>query len=306
MNNLSSSSGASRCGFIALVGRPNVGKSTLLNHLLGKKVSITSRKPQTTRQRILGIKNSPGAQAIYVDTPGFHHREGVLLNQFMNRQVAKALGEVDLIVFIITATDWTSTDAELYEKIKQTNLPILLAINKIDEMPDKNQLLPQIKRLSEQLVVQAIIPLSALKKQNIAALENNITGLLPERKFLFAEDQVTTCSESFLAAELIREKITRSLGEELPYVTTVFIDSFKKEHKVWHIQGIIIVEKIGQKGIIIGKKGERLKQIGQQARCDMERLFNHKVYLTLWVKVKKLWTQQPNLLNQFGYTQDQE
>lgn len=294
----------SRCGFVAIVGRPNVGKSTLLNHILGKKISITSRKPQTTRQRILGIKTSDHVQTIYVDTPGFHDHSGAPLNRFMNCQVNRAVAEVDIIVFVITAGGWTEADEKLYTTIKDSHLPTFLVINKVDEIADKTQLLPRIEQISQSVNVQEVIPLAALTGKNVPTLEACIARYLPEGIPLFPEGQITNSSEPFLAAEIIREKITRALGEELPYVTAVTIESFKKEEKIWHIHGLIFVERSGQKAIIIGKKGERLKSIGQQARLDMERLFNLKIFLQLWVKVRKRWTHDPRMLGQLGYHQD--
>ncbi|MHA7840606.1 MAG: GTPase Era [Gammaproteobacteria bacterium] len=292
------------CGFVAIVGRPNVGKSTLLNHILGKKISITSRKPQTTRQRILGIKNTNNVQTIYVDTPGFHQHGGAPLNQFMNSQVNKTVGEVDIIVFVITAKGWTEADERLYTTIKDSHLPIFLVINKIDEVADKTRLLPHIEKLSQAVTVQEVIPLAALTGKNVPTLEACIARYLPKGVPLFPEEQMTDSSEPFLAAEIIREKITRALGEELPYITGVTIESFKKEKTIWHIHGVIFVERPGQKAIIIGKQGERLKRIGQQARLDMERLFGIKIFLQLWVKVRKGWTHDPYMLEQLGYYQD--
>ena len=295
---------SSRCGYVAIVGRPNVGKSTLLNHILGKKISITSRKPQTTRQRILGIKTTGNVQTLYVDTPGFHHHKGAPLNRFMNRQVNRALAEVDLIVFVITAKGWTEADERLYAAIKHSQLPTFLVINKVDEIADKNQLLPRIEEISQSVTVDEVIPLAALTGKNVPTLEACIARYLPEGIPLFPEGQITNSSEPFLAAEIIREKITRALGEELPYVTAVTIESFKKENKLWRIHGLIFVERSGQKAIIIGKNGERLKSIGQQARLDMERLFNIKIFLQLWIKVRKRWTHEPRMLDQLGYPQD--
>ena len=277
---------ASRCGHVAIVGRPNVGKSTLLNHLVRQKISITSRKPQTTRNRILGISTSDSAQCLYVDTPGLDRRHGKAINRVMNETVMSVVGEVDVTVFVTERLLWREEDETVLDALRDARAPVLLAINKIDQVEDKSRLLPHIERMSALHDFAEIIPVSALGGHNLDLLERKVCELLPESPFLFPADQVTDASSRFLAAELIREKITRQLGDELPYEVMVEIEKFSREDGVIHILALITVDKKGQKRILIGSGGARLKQIGSAARKDMEQAFESKVMLELWVKVR--------------------
>ena len=290
-----------RCGYVAIVGRPNVGKSTLLNHILGQKLAITSRKPQTTRHNMLGIKTEGGVQAVYVDTPGLHKHNDKALNRYMNRSASSALKDVDVVVFVVDRTRWTDEDQLVLEKVQHVKCPILLAVNKADRLEDKSELLPHLNWLAEQLPQAEIVPISALQGQNLDTLEKLVGERLPESEHFYPEDQITDRSSRFLAAELIREKIMRQLGAELPYQITVEIEEFKQEGRILHIHGLILVERDGQKKIIIGDKGERIKRIGADARKDMETMFDSKVMLNLWVKVKGGWSDDERALRSLGY-----
>ena len=299
--NKSSESKHTRCGFIAIVGRPNVGKSTLLNHLLRQKVSITSRKPQTTRHRILGINSDAEHQCIYVDTPGLHSNQQKALNKVMNNTVVSVINDVDLILFLIEKTNFNEGDHRVLELLSKTHTPVLLLINKIDLVKDKESLLPHINALSKQQDFNEIVPVSALGGHNLRKIEELVKSYLPRREFLFPEDQVTDRSSRFLAAELIREKVIRQLGDELPYEVTVEIEDFQQQESILHIHGLILVDKPGQKKILVGKDGERLKRIGSSAREDMETAFETKVMLNLWVKVKSGWADDERALQSLGY-----
>ncbi|PYC25916.1 GTPase Era [Aquipseudomonas alcaligenes] len=292
----------SRCGYVAIVGRPNVGKSTLLNHILGQKLAITSRKPQTTRHNMLGIKTEGEVQAVYVDTPGLHKHNDKALNRYMNRSASTALKDVDVVVFVVDRTRWTDEDQLVLEKVQHVKCPILLAVNKADRLEDKSELLPHLEWLASQLPQAEVVPISALHGQNLDTLERLVAENLPESEHFYPEDQITDRSSRFLAAELIREKIMRQLGAELPYQITVEIEEFKQEGRILHIHGLILVERDGQKKIIIGDKGERIKRIGQEARKDMETMFDSKVMLNLWVKVKGGWSDDERALRSLGYT----
>ena len=291
----------SRCGYVAIVGRPNVGKSTLLNHILGQKLAITSRKPQTTRHNMLGIKTDGAVQAIYVDTPGLHKNNEKALNRYMNRSASSALRDVDVVVFVVDRTRWTDEDELVLEKIRGVKCPLIVAVNKADQLEDKAELLPHLQWLAEQLPNAEIVPISALHAQNLDTLENLVNERLPENEHFFPEDQITDRSSRFLAAELVREKIMRQLGAELPYQITVEVEEFKQEGRILHIHALILVEREGQKKILIGDKGERIKRIGQDARRDMETLFDSKVMLNLWVKVKGGWSDDERALRSLGY-----
>ncbi len=292
------------CGFIALVGRPNVGKSTLLNRLIGQKISITSRRPQTTRHRILGIKSSDAAQHIYVDTPGIHAYEGRAMNRHMNRAASIALLDVDVVVFIVEGLRWTSDDELVLRKLNKVKCPVILAVNKIDLVTNKEELLPGLKSVSEKRVFREIIPISARKNQGIQDLEASVGRLLPEAPPLYAEDEITDRPVRFLVAELVREKLFRKLGKELPYGITVEVEHFKKEGRITHIHALIWVERKSQKNIVIGKQGGMLKEVGRQARLDIERLIDGKVNLKLWVKVKEGWADDERALRSLGYHED--
>ena len=291
----------SRCGYVAIVGRPNVGKSTLLNHILGQKLSITSRKPQTTRHNLLGIKTANDAQYLFVDTPGLHQGHKKALNRYMNHAVTTAIKDVDVIIFVVDKIQWFAEDDLVAKRIQQSNVPVVVAVNKVDQIEDKQILLPHLQRLLDTLDVKEVVPVSALQNQNLDRLLDVIRQFLPEGDHFFPEDQLTDKSSRFLAAELIREKITRQLGDELPYQMTVEIETFKETEKIIHIDALILVEREGQKRILIGDKGARIKQIGQQARQDMEALFDQKVMLKTWVKVKSGWSDDERALRSLGY-----
>ena len=290
-----------RCGYVAIVGRPNVGKSTLLNHLLGQKISITSRKPQTTRHRVLGIKTEGGNQIIFVDTPGLHMQAEKAINRYMNRAASAAIRDVDVVVMVVDRTAWTEEDAMVLEQVRQGGLPCLLVVNKVDLLEDKAALLPHLQALAAKADFDAILPVSALRRHNIAELEREIVKFLPESGYFFPEEQITDRSQRFLAAEIVREKIMRQLGEELPYSITVEIEEFAQQGAVLHIAALIFVERKGQKKILVGEGGSRLRSIGSDARRDMELLFDSKVMLRLWVKVKSGWSDDERALRSLGY-----
>ena len=292
---------AFHCGYVAIVGRPNVGKSTLLNRILGQKVSITANRPQTTRHRILGVKSMPHNQVVYVDTPGLHLGGKRAINRYMNRTASGSITDVDVVVFVVEAMRWTDEDEYVLQKLSQITVPVFLAINKIDSIQNKEDLLPHLKMLSEKRSFQQIIPLSAQTGEGIERLEQDIEAVLPVSPPFFPNDQITDRSERFLAAELVREKLVRSLTQELPYSTTVEIEKFSVENGIRHIHAVIWVEREGQKGIIIGKKGQQLKRIGELARKDMERAFDGKVFLQLWVKVRSGWSDDERALRSLGY-----
>jgi GTP-binding protein Era len=297
---------ATRCGTIAIVGRPNVGKSTLLNHILGQKISITSRKPQTTRQQILGIKTTETYQAIFLDTPGWQdNHENAPVNalaRYMNRVVNGALSTVDIIIFMVS-TRWSKGDEIILEKLKTLNCPIILGINKVDLTPDKKQLLPILKNYSQKADFAAVVPLAAQTGKNVPELEQTIAKLLPIAPFEFPAEQITDRSERFLAAEIVREKIMRLTGQEIPYATAIEVEEYSEKKNIMHIGIVIYVDKDNQKAIIIGDKGERLKNIGTQARKDIEAMIGQKVFLRLWVKVKSGWADSERALQSLGYHQ---
>ncbi|WP_236250316.1 GTPase Era [Microbulbifer sp. ALW1] len=303
----SSNSGStgSRCGYVAIVGRPNVGKSTLLNHILGQKICITSRKPQTTRHNMLGIKTEGENQIIFVDTPGLHAGEEKAINRYMNRAAISSTRDVDVVVFVVERARWTEGDELVAQKLRGLKCPLIIAVNKVDQLENKSDLFPQLQALSERFPDAEIVPLSALREANLDSLEKVIIERLPQGEHFFAEDQITDRSSRFLAAEIVREKVMRQLGAELPYSVTVEVEEFKQEGTVLHISAAILVERNGQKRILIGTKGERIKQIGQQARIDMERLFDSKVMLNLWVKVKSGWSDDERALRSLGYVDKQ-
>jgi GTPase len=290
-----------RCGYVAIVGRPNVGKSTLLNHILGQKISITSRKPQTTRHQVLGIKTEDDHQIIFVDTPGLHRGEEKAINRYMNRAASSAIRDVDLVLFLVDRTAWTDEDQMVLEHVQRAKLPTVLVVNKVDLLEDKNVLLPHLQTLADRGKFDAIVPVSALRERNVDLLEQEILKYLPESAHFYPEEQITDRSQRFLAAEIVREKIMRQLGDELPYSVTVEIEEFSLEGEVAHISALILVERKGQKKIIIGDKGSRLRSIGTDARKDMERLFDCKVMLRLWVKVKSGWSDDERALRSLGY-----
>jgi GTP-binding protein Era len=303
-----------RSGFVAIVGRPNVGKSTLMNHLLGQKLSITSRKPQTTRHKIIGIDSRERLQAVYVDTPGMHKQEVRAINKMMNKAAHSALRDVNLVLFVVDGKKWTQNDELVLEKLLHAEMPVILVINKVDTLEDKKEILPLIQARTKLMRFAEIVPVSALRGANLDHLRETIGQYLPFSPPLYSFDQLTDRSERFLASEVIREKIMRQLGEELPYDLTVQIESFKTEEPsvnpktgktkaaCTYIDATIFVERSGQKAIVIGDKGRKLKQIGMDARADMEKMFEQKIMLTLWVKVKGGWSDDERALKSLGYS----
>ncbi len=293
-----------KCGYIAIIGRPNVGKSTLLNHILGVKLSITSRKPQTTRHQILGVKNVEAGQFIFVDTPGIHSGGGRAINRYMNRAASSVIHDVDVILFLVQALKWTDEDQLVLNKLQEVEAPVVLLINKVDKVAEKDQLLPFLAQLSEKYDFKNIMPISALQGDNLQELQDYLLGLLPVAPAYFKGDEYTDRSVRFLVAEIVREKLVRELGKELPYQTTVEIEQYKDEEKLTRINALILVETKGQKVIVIGDKGARLKSIGTKARKDIETLIGRKVFLQLWVKVKAGWSDSEASLRSLGYDAD--
>ena len=286
---------------VAIVGRPNVGKSTLLNHLLGQKLSITSRKPQTTRHQVLGVSTVENTQVIYVDTPGMHLGQSKAINRAMNKAAASALNDVDLTLFLCDRTKWTEEDEVVLELVGRQPTPVALVINKVDLMEQKNELLPFTELLSARCEFDAVFPISALRAHGLNELADYVATQAPAGPHLFPEDQITDRSQRFLAAELVREKIVRQLGDELPYATAVEIEAFEQDERgILHINALILVEREGQKKILVGESGGRLKSIGTSARRDMERAFDCKVMLKLWVKVKSGWSDDIRSLKTLG------
>ncbi len=290
-----------RSGYAALVGRPNVGKSTLLNALLGEKLSITSPKPQTTRWQILGIKIVDEAQIIFVDTPGINREHKRAMNRHLNRIAEATLHDADVIVFMVDAASWRGEDDMVLQKLHHVDKPVILVINKIDLLKDKAELLPIIDKLKSIYPFKHIVPISALDADNLATLEEEISTLLPEGPQLFPDDQITDKSLRFQVAEIIREKIIQMTEEELPYAVTVEIEDYKQEGDLTEISAVIWVERAGQKAIIIGKKGAALKRVGIHARREIERLVETKVFVRLWVKIKENWTDDDRALKSLGY-----
>jgi GTPase len=290
-----------RCGMVAIVGRPNVGKSTLMNHLLGQKVSITSRKPQTTRHRIHGILTRDHYQIVFADTPGIHSGEDRALNRYMNQAALSALGGVDVVCFMVDGLKWTDADEHVLRLLPTDGTPVLLLINKVDKVDDKDTLLPHIQKLCERRQFDEVIPVSALQGHNLDRLEEALVSRLPESPFWFDEDQITDRSVRFMVAEIIREKVVRQLGDEVPHQVTVEIELWSDGPKVTEIAACILVERPGQKRILIGSGGDRIKSIGTQARMDIEKLLERKVMLNLWVKVRSGWSDDVRALRSLGY-----
>lgn len=292
-----------RCGYVALIGRPNVGKSTLMNHILRQKISITSRKPQTTRHRILGVKTTAHEQVIYVDTPGIHESNRAM-NRYMNKAASSIIHDVDLILFLIEANKWTAEDDNVLLSLKNSSVPIIILLNKVDKIQDKEMLLPLISDLSKKIDAKEIIPISATKGTNVKQLQKTVSLYLKDSEAYFPIDQVTDKSERFMVAEIIREKLMRELGQELPYDLTVEIERFSVDKKITKIAALIWVSRSSQKPIVIGKNGVRLKSIGKKSRLDIEKLINSKVFLELWVKVKEGWADDDRALKSLGYVDD--
>lgn len=290
---------AHRAGHVAIVGRPNVGKSTLLNRLVGQKISITSPRPQTTRQRVIGIVTRPDAQYVFVDTPGFQTRHGSTMNRLMNRSVSRSVSDVDAVVWVVEAPRLTAEDKAVFGLL-QPGTPLVIALNKIDGVGNKNELLPLMQEIHELAKPAAIVPVSAKNGTGADDLLAALRGLLPQQEAMYGEDEITTASERTLAAELLREKLFRLLGEELPYSALVEIEKFEIVDGLRRIHAGILVDKPGHKGIVIGKGGAKLKEIASQARTDMERLFGGKVFLEVWVKVKSGWADDLATLRRSG------
>ncbi len=285
-----------RCGYISIIGRPNVGKSTLLNHILGQKISITSRKPQTTRIHLIGIKTEKSFQAIYIDTPGIQTTYNNAINRQMLGEAMMTLEQVNVLVFMIEVGRWTKDDSHVLKLLQNVSSPIILVINKIDRLGSKDDLLPFIKEVHDLTSISEIIPISAKDTDNVDSLEKTVYSMLPSGPAMFAEDQVTNRTERFFAAEFIREKLIQKLGDELPYQIAVTIDEYNDATDLISIKGLIWVESKSQKLIVVGKEGSVLKSVGEQARKDMEKLFQKKVYLRNWVTVSKNWTKKDELL----------
>lgn len=290
----------SRCGYIALIGKPNVGKSTLLNRILGKKIGITSRKPQTTRHQLLGIKTEADAQFIYVDTPGLQHEYTGKMNRYMNKAAAASIADVDLVVWLIDVTRWNKDDDWILQRLTEVARPVLIAFNKIDKLKPTQELQSLREKLDGLTIIEEF-EISAKHGTEVDHLENTLAKLLPENPHFFPADQVTDRPERFLVAEIIREKIMRNTGQELPYSVTVVIEAFTEQKRALRIDATIYVEREGQKPMLIGKGGQKLKQIGTEARIDIEQLLEQKVNLQLWVKVKSGWSDDAKALRNFGY-----
>ncbi len=293
-----------RSGIVTIVGRPNVGKSSLLNSLVGQKVSIVSHKPQTTRHRIQGVLHHPDGQIVFVDTPGLHRENKRALNRMMNDAAASSVHDVDLILFVIEVAHWTDEDEAVLKRLQNTTAPVALVINKIDRIKDRAKLLPELQRLSALRDFAFVMPLSALKLDNVEALSREILQRLPEGPPLYPEDMTVGYDDSFAVSEIVREKLIRSLHEELPYALTVEIEQYEREGNLDTISAIIWVEREGQKRIVIGENGEQLKHVGSTARRELEKLFGRKVFLRLWCKVRENWSDDPKALKRFGLSLD--
>lgn len=291
----------SRCGFVAVVGRPNVGKSTLINALLGRKISIVTAKPQTTRHRILGVRTTTDCQIIFVDTPGLHRSVGKAMNRVMNRTAASALADADLVLFVLEANRWTDEDADVLQRIRQSAVPTLALLNKVDKVQPRSAVLAALSSLAERHDFAELIPISAKKGDNLPELLELIPGYLPESPRLFPEEMFTDRSREFQAAEIIREKLTLMLHQELPYGLTVQVERYDEEDGRLTIHAIIWVERDSQKGIVVGKGGSQLKQVGRSARLDLKQQLGRSVHLELWVKVKQNWADNENDLNALGF-----
>ncbi|MEJ2393915.1 MAG: GTPase Era [Candidatus Thiodiazotropha sp.] len=288
-------------GYVAIVGRPNVGKSTLLNRILGIKLAITSHKAQTTRHAILGIKSFDEGQVVYVDTPGIHDRSDNAMNRYLNRTARSVLSDVNLLIFVVEALRWTKEDEKVLAHLQQAEVPVILAVNKVDTVKQKETLLPYLAEMATRHPFKDIVPLSAKSGKNLQQLESLVLQALPPGEKHFPDDQLTDRPEKFFAAEMIREQITRRYAEELPYATSVEIEKFEELPGRYRIHSIIWVEKPGQKGIIIGKNGQALKAMATEARKSMEKFFDTKVHLEVWVKVKKSWSSDEAALVRLGY-----
>ena len=293
-----------RCGYVAIVGRPNVGKSTLLNRILGQKLAITSHKAQTTRHAILGIKTRPEGQILFVDTPGIHERGGSALNRYLNRAARTAASDTSLALLVVEALRWTDEDGKALATLVEAGVPVIAVVNKVDRVADKQALLPYLQTLAARHPFLALIPVSATRGEQIEALELAVLRALPESELVFPEDQLTDRSERFFAAELVREQLMQRYGNELPYHTTVEIERFEAEVGRYRINALIWVERQSQKAIIIGRQGEALKATATQARLEMQKMFDCPVHLEVWVKVKKSWSSDESTLASLGYREE--
>lgn len=291
-----------KCGYVALIGRSNVGKSTLMNHMLGQKISITCRKPQTTRHRILGIKTTETGQIVFLDTPGMHQVKQKALNRYLNKTADITLSGANVVVWLIDGFSWHEYDALILRKLDNIGLPVILAVNKIDKIKNKTVIIDFFAKAQKQFPFQAMLPLSALKGTNLEQLEDTILTLFPKGDLIYPKDQVTDRSVRFLVAEIVREKLTRRLGDELPYACTVEIERYEEHENITKIYVIVWVERSTQKNIMIGRQGEMLKKIGSDARTDIEQLIEQKVYLHSWVRVKKGWSNNERALQSLGFT----
>lgn len=295
-------SNSCRAGYVAIVGRPNVGKSTLLNQMLQQKISITSKKRQTTRHNIVGIKTESNSQIVFVDTPGMHQGQDNAINRYMNRTASSALQDVDVVVFVVDKNIWNNEDEAVCQQLRSCRSPVIVVINKCDQLTDVRALLPRAAAIAKQLPAAEVIPISALKLDKLDVLEKSILGKLPESEsFIYPEDQVTDRSMRFLAAEIVREKVVRLSGDELPYQTAVEIEKFHEGEKILTIHALVLTEREGQKRILIGESGERIKQIGIDSRRDMEALFGCQVMLNIWVKVKSGWSDDERAIRSLGF-----
>ncbi len=301
---LETTSPATFAGLVAIVGRPNVGKSTLLNKLVGQKVSITSKKPQTTRHRIVGIDTEQQFQTVYVDTPGLHIEEKRAINRLMNKAASSSINDVECILFVVEGTRWHDDDQMVLNKLIAAKKPVILVVNKVDLYKDKDTLLPHLQWLGQQLNFLDVVPLSAETGDNVSVLRSVVQQQLPPCEFFFPEDYITDRSQRFMAAEIVREKLMRFLGDELPYAVTVEIERFKWEEKHFHIAALVLVERESQKRMVIGNKGERIKQIATEARLDMAAMLEAPVFLQVWVKVKSGWADDERALRSLGYSED--
>jgi GTP-binding protein Era len=290
-----------RAGYAALVGRPNVGKSTLLNRFIGQKLAITSHKPQTTRHSILGIQSLDNGQIVYVDTPGMHQRGGKALNRYLNRTAQTMLVNVDVLLFVVQAGQWTEEDEMVLKAVARTGRPVIAVVNKVDTVTPKEALLPYLAQLGERHAFHAVIPVSARQGSNCDVLQQEVLALLPEGEAIFPDDQLSDRPSRFFAAELIREQLVRRYHKELPYATSVQIEKFEEKPNAYVIHAVIWVERDSQRGILIGKQGEALKATGTAARKALEKFFDTKVHLQLWVKVKSSWSTDESSLHQLGY-----
>ncbi|KRA73067.1 GTPase Era [Lysobacter sp. Root667] len=290
-----------RAGHVAVIGRPNVGKSTLVNALVGAKISIVSPRPQTTRHQLLGIATFPEGQLLLVDTPGIHREQKRAMNRMMNRAARGAIEGVDVALLVVRAGQWDDEDSLAFDALRKAGMPVVLVVNQVDRLKDKTALLPYLAKVSDGREFAGVHPISALKRNGLEALVKTVLGYLPEQEALYGEDEITDKSQRFLAGEMVREQLMRQLGEELPYATTVEVEKFEVDGSMLRIGAVIWVERDGQKAIVIGKGGERLREIGSKSRIQMERLFGAKVFLETWVRVREGWSDDEAALRSLGY-----